>query len=95
MNPAKVRRDQVRRLQDLPNIGPAMAADLELIGIHTPEQLIGRDAFELYRALCDRTGVRHDPCVIDVFLSIVDFMAGGEPQPWWAFTSERKRKGIL
>jgi hypothetical protein len=92
MNPAKVRREQVRQLQDLPNIGPAMAADLTLIGIEAPEQLIGRDAFELYRALCDKTGVRHDPCVIDVFLSIVDFMAGGEPQPWWAFTAERKRR---
>lgn len=92
MNPAKVRRDQVRCLGDLPNIGPAMAAHLELIGIEAPEQLIGRDAFELYRALCDKTGVRHDPCVIDVFLSIVDFMAGGEPQPWWAFTAERKRR---
>lgn len=92
MNPAKVRREQVRQMQDLPNIGPAMAADLTLIGIEAPEQLIGRDAFELYRALCDKTGVRHDPCVIDVFLSIVDFMAGGEPQPWWAFTAERKRR---
>ena len=80
------------RLEQLPNIGPAMATDLELIGIHAPEQLIGRDAFELYRALCERTGVRQDPCVIDVFLSVVDFMGGGEPQPWWAFTRERKRR---
>ena len=32
----------------------------------------------------------HDPCVIDVFLSIVDFINGGEPQDWWKFTAQRK-----
>ncbi|SMQ97489.1 mitomycin resistance protein [Xanthomonas fragariae] len=31
-----------------------------------------------------------DPCVIDVFLSIVRFMEGEAPQPWWAFSKERK-----
>ncbi len=91
MNPQKVRRDQVHRLEDLPNIGKAMAADLRLIGIHAPEQLKDRDAFELYDTLCRKTGTRHDPCVIDVFLSIVDFMNGGKPQPWWAYTEKRKR----
>jgi len=92
MNPQKVQRDRVRRLEDLPNIGKAMAADLHLIGINTPSQLIGRDAFELYEALCCKTGAHHDPCVIDVFLSIVDFMNGGKPQPWWAYTEERKQR---
>ena len=38
MNPAKVERDRVRPLQDLPNVGPAMAKDLELIGIDAPDQ---------------------------------------------------------
>ena len=92
MNPKKVQRAQVRKLEDLPNIGKAMAADLHLIGIHTPEQLKGNDAFKLYETLCRKTGAQHDPCVIDVFLSIVDFMNGAEPQPWWAFTEERKRR---
>ncbi|TAJ82021.1 MAG: mitomycin resistance protein [Gallionellaceae bacterium] len=91
MNPKKVRREQVRTLEDLPNIGKAMAADLRLIGIHAPEQLIEREAFEMYRALCEKTGQRQDPCVIDVFLSVVSFMRGGEALPWWAFTPERKR----
>ena len=77
MNPAKVRRTQLRVLTDLPNIGAATAADLRLLGIETPQQLVGRDAWELYESLCRKTGVRHDPCVIDVFLSITDFIAGG------------------
>lgn len=91
MNPQKVRREQVRKLEDLPNIGKAMADDLRLIGIHAPEQLCDQDAYEMYVMLCDKTGRRQDPCVIDVFLSIVHFMRGGEAQPWWAFTAERKK----
>jgi hypothetical protein len=92
MNPQKVRRDRVRELEDLPNIGKAMAADLRLIGIQRPEQLTGRDAFEMHEALCAKTGQRHDPCVIDVFMSVVHFANGGEALPWWNFTDERKRR---
>ena len=91
MNPQKVRRDKVVKLEDLPNIGKAMAADLRLIGINSPEQLRDCDAYELYVMLCDKTGQRQDPCVIDVFLSIVHFMRGGEAKPWWKFTAERKK----
>lgn len=92
MNPQKVRRDQVRRLEDLPNIGKAMADDLRLIGIREPGQLTGREAYEMYETLCKKTGQRQDPCVLDVFMSIVDFMRGGEARPWWEFTPERKRR---
>ena len=91
MNPARVRRDRLTRLADLPNIGPAMTRDLNLLGIQTPSDLIGRDAYALYEELCVRTSMRHDPCVIDVFLSVVRFMDGGAAQPWWTFTEERKR----
>lgn len=91
MNPQKVRRGQVRELEDLPNIGKAMAGDLRLIGIHLPEQLLEREALEMYEMLCERTGLRQDPCVIDVFISIVHFMRGGDALPWWSFTAERKR----
>ncbi len=94
MSPDKVRRDKLCVLEDLPNIGKAMAADLRLIGIHTPEQLRGQDAFAMYDALCARTGLRQDPCVLDVFLSIVDFMRGGSAKPWWAYTQQRKQATV-
>ena len=91
MNPAKVNRKSVISLTDLPNIGKAMAADLRLIGIDEPGQLRGRSPYDLYERLCDRTGSRQDPCVLDTFISIVRFMDGEEPRPWHAFTAERKR----
>lgn len=91
MHPQKVDRTRTVKLEDLPNIGKACAKDLRLIGIDRPEQLIGRDPFELYERLCQTTGNHHDPCMIDVFMSIVAFMDGGDPLPWWSFTEARKR----
>lgn len=91
MNPKKVKREHVTTLTDLPNIGEAMERDLLLLGIKTPAQLLGRSAYEMYAELCRKTGVRQDPCVIDVFLSITHFMAGDEPKSWWEYTEERKR----
>jgi len=72
-------RRTVSRLEELPNIGKSIAADLELIGIDHPSKLVGCDPFELYDALCARKGKRIDPCVIDVFMSVVHFMEGGGP----------------
>ncbi len=90
MNPRKVIRHQVKILTDLPNIGKSIAEDLQTIGIHDPAQLVGKSPYKMYKDLCERTGKRHDPCVIDVFLSITHFMNGEEPKPWWYYTKERK-----
>lgn len=96
MHPDKVKREQVKRLTDLPNIGPSIAGDLESIGIHRPSQLSGRCPLELYHALCMTSGTRHDPCVLDVFISVTRFVEGALPRPWWSYTAERKsRYGTL
>jgi hypothetical protein len=83
---------RARRLQDLPNIGPAMAGDLTRLGIASPAELAGRDPMELYRRLEALTGSRQDPCVLDTFMAAVAFAEGGPPLPWWAFTADRKRR---
>ena len=84
-------RKTVSKLEELPNIGKKMAYYLEIINIKSPQSLIGKDAFELYEKLCEKTGKNCDPCVIDVFMSAIDFMEGGKPTVWWKFTSKRKR----
>ncbi|MFC5473837.1 helix-hairpin-helix domain-containing protein [Paraherbaspirillum soli] len=89
--PKNIEREAVVKLEDLPNIGKAGAADLRCIGIHRPDQLVGKSPFEMYDALCAKTGARHDPCVIDVFISVVRFMEGAPALPWWSYTAERKR----
>ncbi len=92
MNPSKVVREKVQKLTDLPNIGVSMAKDLRSIGINTPDDLQGKDPFELYKNLCEKTGARQDPCVLDTFMSITDFMNGGEPKVWWEYTQKRKKE---
>jgi hypothetical protein len=77
-------------LEQIPNIGPSLAADLRLIGIHTPRELKGRDAFVLYQKLAAATGSRQDPCVLDTFMAAVDFMNGAAAAPWWTYTAQRK-----
>jgi hypothetical protein len=91
MNPSKVKREQMSKLTDLPNIAKAGAADLELLGINEPGDLKGLDPYDMYERLCTLTAKRHDPCVIDVFISVTFFINGGDPKPWWNFTAERKR----
>lgn len=85
-------RHTVSRLEDLPNIGKAMANALRSIGIDHPMKLAGRDPFDLYNHLCQTSGRHCDPCVIDVFISAVHFMEGGDPLPWWSFTEMRKQQ---
>lgn len=93
MNPHNVDRARVMRLMDLPNVGKKTAEDLRLLGYLAPEQIIGASPFEMYERLCSITNHRHDPCVIDVFMSITEFLNGNPPRPWWEFTNARK--GLL
>jgi hypothetical protein len=44
--------------------------------MHTPQSLIGKDAFNVYDKLYEKTDKKFDPCVIDLFLSAIDFMEG-------------------
>ena len=79
-------------LEDLPNVGPAIADDFRQIGVHRPEHLVGADPYRLFDDLCRVTGARHDPCVLDTFISAVRYMEGAPRRPWWHYTAERKRR---
>lgn len=91
MNPCKVKRESVVQLTDLPNIGKTLGHDLKSIGINHPDQLKGQDPYNLYVKLCKAFGERQDPCMLDVLMSITDFMNGRQPRVWWDYTDERKR----
>ena len=84
-------RAECETLEQLPNIGPALARDLRSIGIVHPDELAADDGYALYRALCEKSGRRQDPCVLDTFLAVTDFMRGAPPAPWWTYTAQRKR----
>ena len=91
LKPLKARSAaECEALEQLPNIGPSLAADLRLLGVLHPRELASKDAFVLYQGLCARTGRRQDPCVLDTFMAATDFMRGAEPRPWWTYTAQRK-----
>ncbi len=84
-------RRNIKRFTDIPNVGKATEGDLLLLGFKIPSELANQDPYKLYNRLCEITNVRHDPCVIDVFISAVRFMQGESKQNWWFYTDERKR----
>ncbi|MES9605669.1 helix-hairpin-helix domain-containing protein [Actinomadura sp. NPDC048032] len=78
-------------LSELANVGPAVAAYFDRIGITTVAQLPGRDPVELYERMSAAHGRRLDPCLLDTVMSAVDQAEGKPARPWWHYTPERKR----
>ena len=87
---AKSAKD-VKKFQDIPNIGPAMARDFAQLGLKLPADLINKDPLALYRQMCKIAGVRQDPCVLDTYMAVVDFMNGAPARPWYYYTKTRKK----
>ena len=81
---------EVRRLEDIPNVGPAISAKLRLVGVEHPSDLIGRNAYELFDRMEAEFGARLDPCLLDVLIAATRFMSGEPGMPWWSYTAERK-----
>lgn len=88
---AKYSKD-VKKFQDIPNVGPRIENDFKKMGIKKPQDLKNKTGLGLYKKICDITKTRHDPCVLDTYLAVVDFMNGAPPTPWWFYTLERKKK---
>ncbi len=84
-------RTNIENFTDIPNVGKATESDFILLGFKNPLELASQDPYRLYSKLCEITDQRHDPCVIDVFISAVRFMQGEDAQKWWFYTDERKR----
>jgi len=78
-------------LSCLRNVGPATLKDLQILGITTIEQLARADPHHLYEQLQELTGVKHDPCVLDVFMAIVHEARTGKKTNWWDWTPLRKK----
>jgi hypothetical protein len=80
-------------LQEIPGIGPSLAADLRRLGIRTVAQLRGRDPRALYRRLERLTGSRQDPCVLYTFRCAVYYASTPRPAArwlkWWNWTDDR------
>lgn len=83
---------EVRAFTDIPNVGRAMTRDFQRLGFTAPAELAGEDPYALYQRMCAASGARQDPCVLDTYMAVVEFMNGGPPKPWWSFTADRKKR---
>ena len=82
--------EEARTFTDIPNVGPRIAHDFMVLGFKTPSDLKNQDPLLMYKKLCIVTKQRHDPCVLDTFMAVTDFMNGGEAKLWFAYTAKRK-----
>jgi hypothetical protein len=73
-------------LQEIPGVGPSIAADLRALGVRSVAQLRGRNPERLYRRLSELQGPQ-DPCVLYVFRCAVYYASTPTPKPsllkWW------------
>ena len=81
------RKVALRNLQEIPGVGPRIAANLLKMGIRRPADLKGKDPRKLYEKLARREGVRQDPCVLYVFRCAVYYSSRKRHDPeklkWW------------
>ncbi len=87
----KTDRKTITNFQQIINIGPSISDDLQRLGLSKPIQLANKDPWKLYTQISRIDNQVHDPCVLDCFMSAVDFMDGRPPKKWWKYTPERKR----
>ncbi|QQR53693.1 TfoX/Sxy family DNA transformation protein [bacterium] len=80
-----------KELLSLKNVGKAVLQDLELLGVHSIEQLKTQDPDDLFEKLQKVTGSKQNPCVWDVFAAIIHQANTGNALPWWYFSKLRKK----
>jgi len=86
---------EVRRLEHLISVGPAMLRDFEFLGVRSVAQLARRNPQNLYQRLVALTGPQ-DICCYDVFCAAVA-QARNSRLPaaqcqWWYWSRRRKAR---
>jgi hypothetical protein len=85
----------MRTLASLRGVGIATLGDLDLLGIHTVDQLAASAPDQLFERLERLTKTRQDPCVLDVLRCAVaqakDPNLPTEQTNWWWWSRLRKQ----
>jgi len=83
-----------RQLKHLRGIGKKMLEDFDKLGVRSVSQLKSRDADELYRRMCEISGQRQDPCVLDTYRCAIEQARNPdlpeEQRDWWYWSRVRK-----
>lgn len=82
-------------LKDIPGVGEKISHALNLVDVHTVEDLRGREPEDLYRRLEEVTGSPVDRCVLYVFRAAVYYAGNEEHDPellkWWNWKGRNDR----
>jgi hypothetical protein len=81
--------DALERLQEIPNVGPAIARRLAELGFDSAASLRGQDPEELLARTEAARGTPEDPCLLDTYRAIIAYAETGDTRPWHAFSRER------
>ena len=85
-----------RQLKHLRGIGKKTLEDFDKLGVKSVGQLKSLDAGELYRRMCEISGQRQDPCVLDTYRCAIEQARNPdlpeEQRDWWYWS--RVRKGL-
>jgi hypothetical protein len=80
------RRSARDELQEIPGVGPSIAADLRRLGIRRVADLKGRSPERLYARMCRESGPQ-DRCLLYVFRCAVYYASAARHSParlrWW------------
>jgi hypothetical protein len=79
----------LKRLREIPNVGPAVARRLAELGFDGADSLRGQDPEELFARTEAARGAPEDPCLLDTYRAVVAFADTGDTRPWHAFSRER------
>ena len=86
-------------LQQLPGVGPGIAADLRRLGVKSVRGLARRDPERLYARLSEITGTYQDPCVLYTFRCAVYAARTAKPDPellkWWNWVNAGSKTADL
>jgi spore coat polysaccharide biosynthesis protein SpsF (cytidylyltransferase family) len=79
--------DNLKKLQQIPGIGPKLSKEFFDIGIKDILDFKGKNPEDLYSQICKRQGIKVDKCVLYVCRSAVYFSESNNPDPektkWW------------
>lgn len=83
----KKARHSASELEQIPGVGPSIAADLHAIGITAVAELKDTDPQALYDRVCRFTGEKQDRCLLYVFRCAVYYASRVKHEPeklkWW------------
>jgi hypothetical protein len=94
----KKTRRSASALEQIPGVGPSIAADLEDIGITAVADLKHADPQALYDRVCRHMGEKQDRCLLYVFRCAVYYASQVKHEPeklkWWNWKDgESKDRG--